>query len=100
LNPLAKSLNYNYISIWFLKYKLRRPGKKRNGKMNLKCKLHEKSLLCVYSFVHPNRSGGEIHFIARKTSQKKTFKVEYLEIPEKNGVEFDHKYLFEFFPDI
>jgi hypothetical protein len=32
--------------------------------------------------------------------KKKPFKEEYLEMLEKNYVEFNHEYLFEFFSDI
>jgi putative transposase len=43
-----------------------------------------------------------IKYILRQENhhKKKSFKVEYLEILEKNNVEFDHKYLFEFFTDV
>ena len=36
----------------------------------------------------------------REHHKKKTFKEEYLEILEKNNVEFNQEYLFDFFKDI
>ena len=36
----------------------------------------------------------------REHHKKETFKEEYLEILEKNNVEFNQEYLFEFFDDI
>ena len=43
---------------------------------------------------------GKIYFIPGRTSQKKPFKEEYLEMLEKNNIEFKEEYLFEFFNDI
>jgi len=42
---------------------------------------------------------GKIYFNSERASQKKTFKEEYLEILEKNNIEFNQDYLFEFFKD-
>jgi hypothetical protein len=41
------------------------------------------------------------HILTQREHHKKmTFKEEYLEILEKNNVEFNQEYLFEFFKDI